>query len=344
MYKASISELAKPDSILFKAFKDKRTVFLHGKPGIGKSTVIKAVGVHFSVPCNDDIRLSAIEPADFGGIPYVDQESKVMRKFYPDWLPTEGESILFLDELNKGDPSVQAAAYQLILDRKLGTAKVSDDVWIVAAGNRAEDNVSIYDMDSALKNRFALHIEVEEPSDEELMEYFKSINKHNSSVAGFLKFKPSRVWHYDRQSTDPAWPSPRTWEMLIDMLGKESDKEKIRDLSIACVGDVVGREMFGYLCLSEEVDLDEIMNDPQKFDDNRADIKHSVITEIASRYAKNKSLEPKVIDFVFGALADKPEYLILAFKQFVGVNMNFVQKLLNDKRGESLAKYINQFL
>lgn len=345
MFKASISELAKPGSILFKAYEDKRTVFLHGKPGIGKSTVIKAIADHYGVPLNASVRLSSIEPSDLGGIPYVDHESGVMRKYYPDWLPTEGEGILFLDELNKGDPSVQAAAYQLILDRQLGERKLSDDIWIVAAGNRAEDNVTIYDMDSALKNRFALHIEVEQPSEDELLDYFKSKDKHNTFVAGFLKFKPSRVWHYDRQSTDPSWPSPRTWEMFIDMIGKTQDKAHIRNIGIACLGDVTGRELYGYISLTEEVDIQSIIDNPKKFTDiDRPDIRHSVITEVASRYAKTKSLEPKMIDFVFQAVADKPEYLMLALKQFMGVNSNFVAKVLADKRGEKLAKYLNQFL
>jgi hypothetical protein len=68
--------------------------------------------------------------------------------------------ILFLDEMNSAAPSVQSAAYQLVLNRKVGTYSLPDNVVIVAAGNREGDKGVTYRMPAPLANRF-IHVEME---------------------------------------------------------------------------------------------------------------------------------------------------------------------------------------
>ena len=67
--------------------------------------------------------------------------------------------ILFLDEMNSAAPAVQAAAYQLILNRKVGQYTLPDNVLIVAAGNREADKGVTYRMPAPLANRF-VHLEM----------------------------------------------------------------------------------------------------------------------------------------------------------------------------------------
>ena len=62
--------------------------------------------------------------------------------FLPDGSIKEG--ILFLDELNTAAPMVQASAYQLILDRKIGEYTLPDGWAIVAAGNRESDKGVVF--------------------------------------------------------------------------------------------------------------------------------------------------------------------------------------------------------
>lgn len=345
MLKSKVKDVAK---YLEVAWKLRRPVFLHGRPGIGKSAAVKQFAASKGIECNDKIRLSQIEPTDLGGLPIV-KDGK-MERVYPSWLPTEGEGILFLDELNKGMPSTQSAAYQLVLDRQLGEARLGDDWMVVAAGNRSTDRVTIYEMDSALQNRFPLHIEVETPSAEEVLEYFKSIGKTDAQIAGFLLFKPSRVWMFDEKAKDPAWASPRTWEFMHDMLDAVKDMPKaermamLRNLAVGCLGDVVGREFREYVALSETVSVREILDNPAKFAEiEKPDVQHSVITEIADLYRREKGSEKKVIDFVF-ALKGRPEMVMLALTMFGRVNQNFVAKVVADKRGGELAEYMEKFI
>ena len=95
-------------------------VMLWGPPGVGKSQIIASVATKQGVPLID-IRLSQMEPTDLRGIPFrVDDR---VEWSVPAALPDERRhgrhGILFLDEITSAPPTVTAAAYQLILDRRL---------------------------------------------------------------------------------------------------------------------------------------------------------------------------------------------------------------------------------
>ena len=92
----------------------------------------------------------------------------------PSFLPTEGNGVLFLDEVNQAKKSVQNAAFQLVLDRKIGDYTVPDGWSIVAAGNRNQDlgvwaenaeDEGTEDFSSALNNRFR-HVVLKIPEPE----------------------------------------------------------------------------------------------------------------------------------------------------------------------------------
>ena len=149
---------------LRKAFKSKRPIFLWGPPGIGKSDIVKQLGEELEAHVID-VRLSLWEPTDIKGIPYFDSNDGTMRWAPPSELPSmefakkHKQIILFMDELNSAAPSVQAAAYQLILNRRVGTYQLPDNVVMVAAGNRETDKGVTFRMPAPLANRF-VHLEM----------------------------------------------------------------------------------------------------------------------------------------------------------------------------------------
>jgi len=116
-----------------------RPCMVWGAPGIGKSDVVKQIGEESSREVID-IRLPLWEPTDIKGIPFYNSKSNLMEWAPPIELPSDPKStaILFLDEINAAPPAVQAAAYQLILNRQVGAYKLPDGVSIVAAGNRKQ--------------------------------------------------------------------------------------------------------------------------------------------------------------------------------------------------------------
>ena len=68
-------------------------------------------------------------------------------------------NLLFLDEISAAPPSVQAAAYQITLDRMVGEHRLPENCIVIAAGNRVTDKSVVYNMPKALANRLC-HFEV----------------------------------------------------------------------------------------------------------------------------------------------------------------------------------------
>ena len=96
-------------------------VMLWGPPGVGKSQMVGQVAAKHAAPVID-IRLSQMEPSDLRGIPFRagDTVEWAVPAMLPDAARHGARGVLFLDEITSAPPSVSAAAYQLILDRRLG--------------------------------------------------------------------------------------------------------------------------------------------------------------------------------------------------------------------------------
>ena len=183
---------------------------LWGSPGIGKSTLIKdlcsEMGIGFI-----DIRLSQKEPVDFSGIPVPLPAGNEVRWLLSSEWPRQGRGIILFDELSSCDRSIQTAAYEFILDRKLGQEYKLPDGWlIVGAGNKSTDKAVSMPISSALANRFC-HIELQA----DLNQWVHwAVNKGlNPDVIAFLKYKPECFFNMNG-NLERGWPSPRSWERV----------------------------------------------------------------------------------------------------------------------------------
>ena len=182
------------------AMQKKRPVFLWGPPGIGKSDIVKQITDGFSNSLLIDIRLSLWEPTDIKGIPYFDSNQNKMVWGAPSELPDEelasqyDHITVFFDEMNSAAPAVQAAAYQLILNRRVGQYKLPDNVVIVAAGNREADKGVTYRMPAPLANRF-VHVEMGVFFDDWFA--WAVDNKIHQDVVGYLQFAKQDLYDFE---------------------------------------------------------------------------------------------------------------------------------------------------
>jgi len=225
---------------LRKAFKNKRPIFIWGPPGIGKSDIIKQLGTELDAHVID-VRLSLWEPTDIKGIPYFDSNDGTMRWAPPAELPSNALAskhksvILFLDEMNSAAPSVQAAAYQLILNRRVGAYTLPDNVVLVAAGNRESDKGVTYRMPAPLANRF-VHLEMAVDWDD----YFEwaAENRVHKDVVGFLTFSKKDLYDFDPKSSSRAFATPRSWSFVSELLhDDDTDTDTLTDLVSGSVGE-----------------------------------------------------------------------------------------------------------
>jgi MoxR-like ATPase len=223
-----------------RAFKKKRPIFLWGPPGIGKSDIVKQISDSFSNSHLIDIRLSLWEPTDIKGIPYFDSNSGTMVWGAPSELPSEefaaqyDNIVLFLDEMNSAAPSVQAAAYQLILNRKVGTYKLPDNVMIVAAGNRDADKGVTYRMPAPLANRF-VHLELAVSFDDWFS--WAIDNNQHTDVVGYLTFAKKDLYDFDPKSPSRSFATPRSWSFVSELLEDDEDDVTTTDLVSGSVGE-----------------------------------------------------------------------------------------------------------
>lgn len=172
----------------------------------------------------------------------------------PNFLPIperDGErGLLFLDEITSADGQVQAAAYQLVLDRRLGDYNLPKGWMVVAAGNRPEDRAVVKDMSSALANRFC-HFEVEHDLQDWIDWAFSA--KVDSRVISYHRWKDGgSLYKFDPTSNDKAFPTPRTWERVSDAL-KNVDGLIPTDTIQGCVGIGEGVEFEAFCDLRSHI-------------------------------------------------------------------------------------------
>ena len=130
----------------------KISTMIWGAPGIGKSSIVSQVARQHNIDFVD-VRLSQLAPTDLRGLPVA--EDGISKWYPPEFLPTEGKGILFMDELNMAPPALQGVAQQLILDRR-GRFLCRSEHWFVwAAGNRKEDRAAVFDMPAPSSQSFS---------------------------------------------------------------------------------------------------------------------------------------------------------------------------------------------
>ena len=227
---------------ILKCFKKQRPVFLWGPPGIGKSEVVAGIAEELK-GAFIDLRLAQMEPTDLRGIPYYNKDVSKMDWAAPIDLPDEEFAkqhkivVLFLDEMNSAPASVQSAAYQLILNRRIGKYRLPDNVVMVAAGNRESDKGVTYRMPTPLANRF-IHQElrVDFPSWQE----WAVMNKIHKDVVGYLSFAKQDLNDFDAKSASRAFATPRSWTFVSELLedADVSDSD-LTDLIAGAVGEGV---------------------------------------------------------------------------------------------------------
>jgi len=263
-------------------------VMLWGPPGVGKSQLVLQVGRTHGVPVID-VRLSQMEPSDLRGIPFRIGEHVewAVPAMLPDTVRHGPAGILFLDEITSAPPSVSAAAYQLILDRRLGAYEVPPGWAIFAAGNRQGDRGVTYTMPAPLANRFS-HFELDVNLDDWVAWAYG--NGIDERVIGFLRFRPELLFKFEEAYEKHAFPTPRSWEFAHRALQKFGhNRELLMTTLQASVGEAAGIELYAFIeNLDQLPDIDAIVRGEPVKVPKEIDLQYAVASALVGRAIKAK--------------------------------------------------------
>ena len=202
----------------------------------------------------------------------------------PDFLPTEGEGILFLDELNSAAPPVQAAIYQLVLDRKIGSYRMPEGWRIVCAGNRISDKGIVFRLPSPLANRM-VHLVTEARYDD--FKVWAIPNGIHSYIIGFLGFRPDLLSQEvpKESETNPAFATPRSWTMLSAVLKNTKEFQASSPLVYGAVGYGAGVEFLSYIKVYKELpSIDAILGGEQPTPPSNPGALYALTSALIERY------------------------------------------------------------
>jgi hypothetical protein len=309
---------------LLKAFKVKRPLFIWGPPGIGKSEVVadvtKELGGHMI-----DLRMAQMEPTDIRGIPYFNKDLNKMDWAAPVDLPDEELAskypivVLFLDEMNSASPAVQAAGYQLILNRRVGKYVLPDNVVIVAAGNRDSDKGVTYRMPMPLANRF-LHLEMRADfTSWQTWAVNKGIHK---DVVGYLSFAKQDLNEFDSKSSSRAFATPRSWCFVSDLLNDDddTDADTILNLISGAVGDGLAIKFAAHRRFSGKM--------PDPIDILSGKVKDLAVKEISAMYALTIAMCYELKDAIENRKISSKDFHVMADNFFNYIMDNFETELV----------------
>ena len=269
-------------------------VFLWGAPGIGKSSIVKQVAQKKNIGFID-LRLALMDPTDLKGIPFYDKEAHQALWAPPSFLPSEGRGILFLDELNSAPPSVQASAYQLILDRRVGEYELPDGWAIVAAGNREGDKGVTYKMASPLANRF-VHFEMDISVQDWCDWAYK--NDIDKSIIAYISFKNEHLFTFEAKNMEKSFATPRSWEYADKIIKSGIDDEVLLETLSGALSKEVA---VGYLSFkkvqSKLPDIDTILKTANGEYPEAAEVLHALSVGLVSAVLKDKNTLDNVLSY-----------------------------------------------
>ncbi|QKF82335.1 ATP-binding protein [Halarcobacter ebronensis] len=261
--------------------------FIHGSPGIGKSYIVNDIAKRSDLQLID-VRLSQLDAVDLRGIPTIKNEQT--KWMPPIFLPSDENSkgILFLDELNSAPLSVQAAIYQLVLDRKIGEYTLPKGWRIICAGNKINDKGIVFKLPSPLINRM-VHIVLEAKYDD--FKGWAIKNEIHPFIIGFLGFRPDLLSSEVPSSTEtnPAFCTPRAWNMLSNIIKRNEEIASLHPIIYGTVGYGAAIEFISFVKVYKTLpNIDAILEGKSEMVPNEPSALYALCAAIIEKYSNKE--------------------------------------------------------
>ena len=260
-YSLRPSELAETLALLVEA---RQPTILWGAPGCAKSALAQQVaagaGRHYL-----DVRALLLDPVDLRGIPWRDADGRT-RWAPPAFLPPAGDPgrwLVNLEELPSAVPMVQAALYQLVLDRKVGEYELPAGASLIACGNRESDRGVVHRMPTPLASRF-VHLEIRVDADDWLA--WGAAAGIAPEVLFYIQMRPDLLHSFDPQAKEKAFCCPRTWEIVSNVVNERGNLDPTVERAVfrGTVGEAAAVEFSAFLKVWRELPHPRaVLDDPE---------------------------------------------------------------------------------
>lgn len=315
------------------------SVMLWGPPGVGKSQGVREMAkciteITGKKTVVTDVRLLLFNPVDLRGIPTSNTDKTLAVWLRPQIFQMDPNpeiiNILFLDELSAAPQSVQAAAYQITLDRRVGEHSLPDNCIVLAAGNRVTDRSVATKMPKALANRL-MHIEIEGS----FSSWFDWAERSgiNKSVLEYLKKNRSHLFGFNPASDSLAFPTPRSWEMVSGILNdSELSTEEAYPLIAGLIGPSAADSFISYSESHMTIDVNGIFQGTETRLPSRVDLFYKAVEEIGAMVEDFLDKESAVNNSIHYALKFPPEYAQLLLKKYESISDKRMKNILSSNR------------
>ncbi|MDA3813156.1 MAG: ATP-binding protein [Candidatus Cloacimonetes bacterium] len=268
------------------AIRNKYPLLIKGAPGTGKSDLVQQA----CLETDTELIVShpvVSDPTDFKGLPFPNKEGTAA-KFLPfgdllRLIKADRPMMMFLDDLGQASASVQAAAMQLLLARRINGHKVSDQVIFLAATNRRQDRAAVQGILEPVKSRFASILELEVNVDDWVDWAIE--NNMPVELIAFIRFRPNLLHDFKPTADIINTPNPRTVANVGKMMNAGLPKDTEYEMISGAAGEGFAAEFLGFLKVYRDLpDIEKLIANPEK-----ADV----------------PTEPSTLFAVCGALSDK---------------------------------------
>jgi hypothetical protein len=212
---------------LLRCMKAALVAIVRSSPGMGKTEIGHSIGDEHNLKVLD-FRLGQADITDFNGLPYFVETTgtngKQMRAEFIPFMdfPLEGDTpginpktgkpyagwLLIFDEITSAPKQLQAAAYKILLERRVGQYKLHPNVVMLAFGNEETDNAVVHPMSTALQSRL-VHLTLRVDNRDWIDWAIE--NNVDKRIIAFIEFKPSNLHRFDPNHGDHTFACPRTW-------------------------------------------------------------------------------------------------------------------------------------
>ncbi len=271
---------------------------LWGPPGVGKTDLLMQVAktLNYKLIIVHGLTQDAV---DVHGFPVVREVDGALVTLFsrPGFFPTENKVLIFLDEFCSAPGMIQTAFSQLLLHGRIGEHILPDQTQVALASNRMSDRAIVHSLPTPLANRM-VHIDYEVDLDDWTKWAFAADVKEE--VIAYVRFAPGALHEFDphdkgtakkmqERTGEHAFPSPRSYEFVSDILKTNPDPRVEKDLIIGTIGKGRGTELIAFLKMFRDApSLDAILLDPK-----RAKVPEKLDIKYAVAIGLSRKMDPK---------------------------------------------------